>query len=163
MPVPTRRHRRAVTNAEPRCRGIAGLVTMAASRSAPRPRLVGVASPTTCVLADSGSTLGRQSISPEPPRSWRNPIPYTSWNEESGAPGETCWHFFHTLTELIGGLCATGFEVLRFAESEDADLRAQPGSYQHIAGFSGVATIIAPTKAAIPRSHTVEFGIVQLS
>jgi len=28
---------------------------------------------------------------------------------------------------------------------------------------SGVATIIAPTKAAIPRSHTVEFGIVQPS
>jgi hypothetical protein len=27
---------------------------------------------------------------------------------------------------------------------------------------SGVATIIAPTKAAIPRSHTVEFNIAQL-
>jgi SAM-dependent methyltransferase len=69
------------------------------------------------------------------PRSWRKPIPYTSWSEESGAHGETCWHFFHSLTDLIGGLCATGFEVLRFAESEDADLTAQPGSYQHIAGF----------------------------
>jgi hypothetical protein len=28
---------------------------------------------------------------------------------------------------------------------------------------SGTATIIAPTKATILRSHTAEFGIVQLS
>ena len=57
------------------------------------------------------------------------------WNEDTGATSMTCWHYIHPLTDLIGGLCDAGFSVLRFAESGEADLTAEPGTHPHLGAY----------------------------
>src|SRR5215471_10532231 len=65
----------------------------------------------------------------------RHPIPYTNWDENTNRPGATCWHFFHSLGELLGAVCEEGFVIERFGESDHADIAAEPGSYLHLAAY----------------------------
>jgi len=46
-----------------------------------------------------------------------------------------CWHFLHSLDDLIGGLCNAGFQILRFGERGQADQTARPGTAAHIQAF----------------------------
>jgi SAM-dependent methyltransferase len=55
-------------------------------------------------------------------------------NPEEGSTTE-CWHYLHTLTDLIGGLCDAGFRILRFSERGDVDERAAPGTELHAGAF----------------------------
>jgi len=51
-------------------------------------------------------------------------------------PGElseaTCWHYIHSLGDLIGGLCDSGFVIVNFDERGEEDLAAEPGSRGHL-------------------------------
>jgi SAM-dependent methyltransferase len=58
-----------------------------------------------------------------------------TWDETTGESLGSCWHYIHPLAHLIGGLCEAGFAILRFAESEDKNVSATPGSHQHLAAF----------------------------
>ncbi len=46
-----------------------------------------------------------------------------------------CWHFIHSLGDLVGGICDAGFIVDRFAERSDPDPAAAPGSTGHLATY----------------------------
>jgi SAM-dependent methyltransferase len=64
------------------------------------------------------------------------PIPSPmAWDEQTGETSAICWHYIHPLQHLIGGLCEAGFNILRFAESEDVDPAAKPGSHPHLAAY----------------------------
>jgi len=65
----------------------------------------------------------------------REPIPYTPWDKNADRPGATCWHFFHPLDALIGGLCDAGFVIVRFGESTNGKLSGEPGSHTHLAAY----------------------------
>jgi hypothetical protein len=39
------------------------------------------------------------------------------------------------LDHLVGGLCDIGFRLLRFAEREQSDPQAEPGSESHMASY----------------------------
>jgi SAM-dependent methyltransferase len=56
-------------------------------------------------------------------------------DENNGAAKVDCWHYIHPLKHLIGGLCDAGFYILRFAESEDSDVSAEPGTHAHLAAY----------------------------
>ncbi len=58
-----------------------------------------------------------------------------AWDEQTGNPTADCWHYIHPLKHLIGGLCESGFSIQRFAESEEADLSAEPGTHPHLAAY----------------------------
>jgi SAM-dependent methyltransferase len=49
--------------------------------------------------------------------------------------GPLCWHYVHPLTELIGGICAAGFTIERFAEYGASDLGSAPGGSAHLAAY----------------------------
>jgi SAM-dependent methyltransferase len=68
--------------------------------------------------------------------------PYVSgslyvWKSKSwpGGPITECWHYIHSLTELIGGLCDAGFHILHFDERGYEDVTAEPGSDIHVQTF----------------------------
>lgn len=54
-------------------------------------------------------------------------------------PGEltdaTCWHYIHSLSDLLGGLCDAGFVIERFAEWGQAQEGAAPGTQEHLDGY----------------------------
>lgn len=50
-------------------------------------------------------------------------------------PAPECWHYIHTLTDLIGGLCDAGFQILHFSEQGIKDESAEPGSEEHVGVF----------------------------
>jgi SAM-dependent methyltransferase len=54
-------------------------------------------------------------------------------------PGElaeaTCWHYIHSLSDLLGGLCDAGFVIERFAEWGQATEDAAPGTQEHLDGY----------------------------
>jgi SAM-dependent methyltransferase len=52
---------------------------------------------------------------------------------DSGAP--ECWHYMHTMGDLIGGLCDAGFHILRYVERASEDESATPGSEAHLAAY----------------------------
>ena len=58
------------------------------------------------------------------------------WKVEYG-DGETpeCWHYMHTLGDLIGGLCDAGFHILHYVEMASQDENAEPGSFEHMAAY----------------------------
>jgi SAM-dependent methyltransferase len=62
------------------------------------------------------------------------PIEWITYDED-GEPDMLCWHYIHSLDELIGGLCETGFVIEKFAETRLPDLQAAPGTYQHLAAY----------------------------
>jgi len=51
-------------------------------------------------------------------------------------PGElteaTCWHYIHSLEDMLGGLCDAGFAVVRFDERGQGEPDASPGSQEHL-------------------------------
>jgi SAM-dependent methyltransferase len=53
----------------------------------------------------------------------------------SGTNDTECWHYLHSLTDLIGSLCDSGFSVVRFAERGGEFENAEPGSDAHVASF----------------------------
>lgn len=57
------------------------------------------------------------------------------WSADEGADSATCRHYIHSLTDLIGGLCSSGFVVTRFADRPGADPDAQPGTERHLAAY----------------------------
>jgi SAM-dependent methyltransferase len=58
-----------------------------------------------------------------------------SWQQQVGDELITCWHYIHGLESLIGGLLDAGFELLSLTERTDGDIRAAPGSLQHLAAY----------------------------
>jgi SAM-dependent methyltransferase len=59
------------------------------------------------------------------------------WRSDGGSEaGVTeCWHYLHSLTDLIGSLCDSGFRVSRFAERTGDFVNAEPGSDAHVGSF----------------------------
>jgi SAM-dependent methyltransferase len=53
----------------------------------------------------------------------------------NGQLSPECWHYIHTLTDLIGGLCDAGFRILHFSERGQEDKSAEPGSEEHVGLF----------------------------
>jgi SAM-dependent methyltransferase len=79
-------------------------------------------------------------------------LPWVS-DESDGRTPASCWHFMHSLQDLIGGLCDAGFVMLRFAERADPDAAAPPGSYQHFAHYiPSFFTMLARRRADV-RPH----------
>jgi SAM-dependent methyltransferase len=63
------------------------------------------------------------------------PVPWIlNTDPASKIPG-VGWHYIHSLNDMIGGLCDSGFKVLRFAEREQSDAKAAPGSQEHLAAY----------------------------
>jgi SAM-dependent methyltransferase len=63
------------------------------------------------------------------------PLPWLVTHEPSSYLPSIGWHHVHTLSDLIGGLCKAGFRVLRFAEREQSNIAAAPGSEAHLAAY----------------------------
>jgi SAM-dependent methyltransferase len=79
-----------------------------------------------------------------------------AWDEKTGKATVDCWHYIHPLNHLIGGLCEAGFAILRFAESEEADVLAEPGSHAHLAAYlPSFYSIFARRREAIRRKRSV--------
>jgi SAM-dependent methyltransferase len=66
---------------------------------------------------------------PKQPLAWHAPA------VEGSQAGASCWHYIHTLHDLIGGLCEAGFRIERFAESVEWEDEAPAGSRGHIARY----------------------------
>jgi SAM-dependent methyltransferase len=47
----------------------------------------------------------------------------------------TCWHYIHSLDELLGGLCAAGFAIVRFGEWGQEQAGAPPGTQEHLDSY----------------------------
>lgn len=63
------------------------------------------------------------------------PIPWVDCNPQTGEPTPTCWHYMHSLQQLIGSLCDEQFAIVRFAEAGEANISAEPGTYLHLAAY----------------------------
>jgi SAM-dependent methyltransferase len=68
------------------------------------------------------------------PQNTREPVQWREW-DDNGKERPTCWHYIHSLDELIGQLCEAGFTIKRFAETQTGDLSSGPGTYSHLAAF----------------------------
>lgn len=44
----------------------------------------------------------------------------------------TCWHYIHSVGDLLGGLCDAGFVIVRFDERGQAEAGAAPGTQEHL-------------------------------
>jgi SAM-dependent methyltransferase len=67
--------------------------------------------------------------------------PYVSgqrcvWHDGDNHAGDRteCWHYIHTLSDLIGGLCDQSFAVLRFAERQAGE-EPRSGVYSYVPPF----------------------------
>ena len=63
------------------------------------------------------------------------PMPWIPAKDEDLDDPAACWHYIHPLDHLIGGLCDAGFVILRFAETRQGDVSAEPGSHAHLAAY----------------------------
>lgn len=63
------------------------------------------------------------------------PLPWIIAHEPGSPVPSVGWHYVHSLSDLIGGLCDAGFRVLRFAEREQSDVTAAPDSESHLAAY----------------------------
>ena len=64
-----------------------------------------------------------------------DPMP---WIISHGGPRtapNVSWQYIHSLDQLIGALCDSGFHLLRFAERQQSDANAEPGSEEHLAAY----------------------------
>lgn len=92
------------------------------------------------------------------PQSMREvPVPQTEWIVDGKKVPCTTWQYVHTLGELIGALCETGFEILGFHEDSDGDVSAEPRSPQHVAAFIPLSfwmlarrSVVAPCAKSAP-------------
>jgi SAM-dependent methyltransferase len=90
--------------------------------------------PTSMQLADDRRWTGRGYELVRPYLSGQR---YT-WRDETHHEGEAteCWHYIHTLSDLIGGLCEAGFAILHFTErGTKADLGV-PESESHVYSYA---------------------------
>jgi SAM-dependent methyltransferase len=55
---------------------------------------------------------------------------------ENGEDYTECWHYIHSLTDQIGGLCDAGFRILHFAEHGHHDECSEPGSKAHAYSYA---------------------------
>jgi SAM-dependent methyltransferase len=85
-------------------------------------------------LPEAGAWNGHAYLIARPQQPGK-PVPWTGWSAHEESPSATCWHFIHSLDDLIGGLCEAGFMVIRFAETRRGDITAEPGSHQHLAAY----------------------------
>jgi len=69
------------------------------------------------------------------PQRYGEALPWIVSHEHSPTAPSICWHYVHPLNDLIGGLCDAGFKILRFAERQQSDLSAEPGSEAHLAAY----------------------------
>jgi SAM-dependent methyltransferase len=60
-----------------------------------------------------------------------------TWKSVDASTGAAtvCWHYIHSLADLIGGLCDTGFHILNYAERGQGDYSAAAGSGPHVEAF----------------------------
>lgn len=59
-----------------------------------------------------------------------------TWKTDNNIPKEIeLFHFIHTLSDLIGGLCELGFVIHHFKESKSGNKYAAPESLEHISSF----------------------------
>ena len=63
------------------------------------------------------------------------PVPWHAYQEGTGEIAATCWHFIHSMDQLIGGLCDQGFHILHFREVATADSRAPPAEAAHVSAY----------------------------
>jgi SAM-dependent methyltransferase len=89
--------------------------------------------PVSMQLADDQAWTGRGYELIRPCVSGRRYI----WKEltENGKESTECWHYMHSLTDLIGGLCEAGFRILHFSERGQEDENSEPGSEGHAHSF----------------------------
>jgi SAM-dependent methyltransferase len=69
------------------------------------------------------------------PQALRQPIPWVAADSTAGRSEATCWHYIHALSDLVGGVCDAGFNILRFAEDVRGDVSSDPGSQSHLAQY----------------------------
>lgn len=55
---------------------------------------------------------------------------------QNGKDFTECCHYIHTLTDLIGGLCDTGFRILHFTERGHSGEGGGPGSETHVYSYA---------------------------
>lgn len=63
------------------------------------------------------------------------PVVWDMGGENGNHSRNVLWHYIHPLNELIGGLCDSGFTVLKFAERWHGNQKASPNSYAHMAAY----------------------------
>jgi hypothetical protein len=51
------------------------------------------------------------------------------------AAGPLCWHYVHSLGELVGGICDAGFVIEKFADFGEADSSARAASPAHLGAY----------------------------
>ena len=68
------------------------------------------------------------------PQNSNQPVRWREW-DENGREKPTCQHYIHSLQELIGDLCDTGFTIDSFWERPLHSYGAEPGSPQHLATY----------------------------
>jgi SAM-dependent methyltransferase len=51
------------------------------------------------------------------------------------ASGPLCWHYVHSLGDLVGGMCDAGFAIEKFVGSGQADSSAEPASPAHLGAY----------------------------
>lgn len=61
--------------------------------------------------------------------------PFT-WPARRDATSAVCLHFIHPLRHMLGGLCAAGFEIVRFGERSISSPTREPGSPSHLSTFA---------------------------
>jgi SAM-dependent methyltransferase len=76
-------------------------------------------------------------------------IPWSDWDVNGREVPAVCWHYIHPLGHLIGGLCEAGFVILRFAETSDGDLSAEPGTLAHLAAYLPTFSILFAQRVSL--------------
>jgi SAM-dependent methyltransferase len=69
------------------------------------------------------------------PQGAGRPIPWVVSQATSPNAPRICWQYIHSLDHLVGGLCDSGFQLLHFAEREQSNGNAAPGSEAHLAAY----------------------------
>jgi SAM-dependent methyltransferase len=81
-------------------------------------------------------------------------------------PGEltdaTCWHYIHSLDDLLGGICDAGFLVVRFGERGTGDAGAAPGTQEHLDSYLPAHLgILARRRVPMREGNPVEGSAVE--
>jgi SAM-dependent methyltransferase len=88
--------------------------------------------PTHLQLADENSWTGDGYLLTKPLR----PGQCVEWTPPSdGESSARCFHFMHSLSDLIGSLCEAGFRIVKFGERSGAVPDAEPGTHGHLAAY----------------------------
>ena len=70
----------------------------------------------------------------------------------STARTAVCWHYIHSLEDLVGGICDAGFAIRRLRERPGADLGAVPGTRAHLGAYvPAFFSVLAERLAVAPQ------------